>query len=445
MRFGLRAVSATLLCVVIISNGISSPSDLSKASDAAVDEALFSGRYGLTPDSAIVVGVSSTFGGMIATELPSGELRRLVSLTPTEFSMGPSIGRELPATAKVRFDVEGAEVRGLWMIRDGEAARYAKRLSRWKREEVRFVNGAVMLSGTLLVPPGLGPHPVMVYAHGAGLQTRAAAPAAEIFADLGFAVLTYDKRGTGRSTGDWRSASLADLESDLGAAIAFARSRKEIDSKRVGLWCFSQGGWLATMAAARLGDIAFMIVTAGSGVSVAENVAYEAEGQMREAGLSDDEVREGSRVARELFRLASSSASPARAKALVDESRGKRWASHVFLLNEPLGGEGWQWVQREGPIDSSSVLPKVRCPVLWIFAGRDIYVDPIEGRERIEKAAARGGNRNVTIAHFAEANHYLLECRTGFESEVAALTRFAPGYWATVTQWLRERKEEGSR
>ena len=48
-------------------------------------------------------------------------------------------------------------------------------------------------------------------------------------------VLTYDKRGSGRSTGDWSTASFADLAADLIAGIQWLRGRPDIIRSQVGV------------------------------------------------------------------------------------------------------------------------------------------------------------------------------------------------------------------
>ena len=96
----------------------------------------------------------------------------------------------------------------------GAPAVQAKKAHFYREEFVSFRNGPVTLSGTLLLPESRGPHPAIVLAHGSGAQDRNGYLAnirfmADHLARHGIAVLTFDKRGSGRSTGDWASARLA--------------------------------------------------------------------------------------------------------------------------------------------------------------------------------------------------------------------------------------------
>src|SRR5215203_6177865 len=67
-----------------------------------------------------------------------------------------------------------------------------------------FQNGDVRLAFTLDLPPGPGPFPAIVAGHGSGKLTRQnLAGFAAQWNRLGFAVLRFDKRGVGESTGTY--------------------------------------------------------------------------------------------------------------------------------------------------------------------------------------------------------------------------------------------------
>ncbi|UJJ31144.1 alpha/beta hydrolase [Halopseudomonas maritima] len=101
-------------------------------------------------------------------------------------------------------------------------------------------------------PPGVGPFPVVVMAHGLGgtRQMRLGAYA-ERFVAAGYACLVFDYRHFGESGGEPRQ--LLDIGRQLDdwkAAVAHARSLVEVDPAKVILWGTSFGGGhvLATAA-----------------------------------------------------------------------------------------------------------------------------------------------------------------------------------------------------
>src|SRR5262245_14310786 len=113
-----------------------------------------------------------------------------------------------------------------------------------------FQSGDVRLAFSLDLPSGAGPFPAVVMGHGSGRTTRDQLLwASRHFTDLGFAVLRFDKRGVGESTGTYVFVGTDDspwvfpqLASDVAAGVRFLRTRPEIDPKRIGLFGNSQAG-----------------------------------------------------------------------------------------------------------------------------------------------------------------------------------------------------------
>jgi uncharacterized protein len=145
-----------------------------------------------------------------------------------------------------------------------------------------FENGGVHLAFSLDLPQGQGPFPAVVLGHGSGKTTRDQMIwAARHFTELGFAVLRFDKRGVGESTGTYVFVGTDDspwvfpqLASDVAAGVRFLRTRPEIDGRRIGLFGNSQAGWILPIAARDLGDVAFMILWSGPVCTVGQEMFY---------------------------------------------------------------------------------------------------------------------------------------------------------------------------
>lgn len=145
-----------------------------------------------------------------------------------------------------------------------------------------FQNGDVRLAFTLDLPPGKGPFPAIVAGHGSGKITRQQLGwLTERFTRLGFAVLRFDKRGVGDSTGTYVFVGTRDsqevfpqLASDIAAGVRFLRTRPEIDPRRIGLVGSSQAGWILPLAARELGDVSFLVLLSGPVCTVGEEMFY---------------------------------------------------------------------------------------------------------------------------------------------------------------------------
>ena len=113
-----------------------------------------------------------------------------------------------------------------------------------------------------------------------------------LYAARGFAVLSYDKRGVGKSTGNWGEASFEDLADDAVAAARFLQGRAGIAANQIGFWGLSQGGWIAPLAASRFPDAAFAIALSGGGLSPAEQELFDSEYELSKAGYAANEVND---------------------------------------------------------------------------------------------------------------------------------------------------------
>jgi fermentation-respiration switch protein FrsA (DUF1100 family) len=103
--------------------------------------------------------------------------------------------------------------------------------------DVSFRNGGTVLKGTLCVPRASGHHPAAVLLQGSGPQSRWGTTryVADRLARAGVVALTYDKRGSGESGGDWRTATYNDLANDALAGVALLAARSDVDRGHVGL------------------------------------------------------------------------------------------------------------------------------------------------------------------------------------------------------------------
>lgn len=147
-------------------------------------------------------------------------------------------------------------------------------------ENVKFNNSdaGVTLSGTLTRPSQKGKYPVVILISGSGRHDRDGSamthkPFLVLSDDLtrkGIAVLRYDDRGFGESTGDFSKATTADFAQDVLSAVGYLKSRKDIDIEQIGLIGHSEGGIIAPLAANQTSDFSFMVSLAGTGIPGSE-------------------------------------------------------------------------------------------------------------------------------------------------------------------------------
>ncbi len=146
-----------------------------------------------------------------------------------------------------------------------------------------FESAGARLHFVVDLPSGTGPFPGIVIGAGSGRTTTSDGAAYVPFLlQRGFAVLRYDKRGSGQSTGTYRGVSannsesqIAELAGDMAAALATLAARPGIDAGRLGLMGTSQAGWVMVAAAERTPLARFTIAVTGSVVPIGVNIRYE--------------------------------------------------------------------------------------------------------------------------------------------------------------------------
>ena len=156
--------------------------------------------------------------------------------------------------------------------------------------EIEFRNAEqdIGLAGMLFVPEGEGPFPAAVIIHGSGTShrnNRWYLTLAKFLQDNGVVVLLPDKRGSEKSGGDWRSASFEDLATDTLAAVHFLGSQPHVGITNIGIVGMSQGGWIAPIVASESDEVAFVVSMVGSAVTTHEQLSYEENHNLRQAGF----------------------------------------------------------------------------------------------------------------------------------------------------------------
>lgn len=344
--------------------------------------------------------------------------------------------------AQLRVDAETEEITGVIPAWEPDVRVHLKRSEApapdFREEEVRFQNGSVSLAGTLIQPLSPGPHSAVVLVHGSGAPGRSNIRYRSygiFFARHGIAALVYDKRQ------GFETATFDDLASDAAAAVRFLKTRKDMDSARVGLAGFSQGGWLAPLAASRLDGVAFLILQVAASVSVEEQELQRVRYGMADEGFSEEDIARAAAYTKLVFDVAYRGEDWAKLAAATEKAKGEPWAEQVQLAASPDELEGW----RRQRFDPEPVLRKTTIPVLVLYGERDSVVPPAENAERMRRLLAEAGNKDVTIKVFPRANHSLEwfgELRQGtwrWPEGYWVWAKKAPGYAETVIGWLRER------
>jgi hypothetical protein len=326
-------------------------------------------------------------------------------------------------------------------------------------EDIRFDNkkDALTLAGTLTLPSKTGKFPAVILITGSGAQNRDEELAGHkpflVLSDYltknGIAVLRYDDRGYGGSTGNFTSATTEDFTGDVRSAIDYLKTRPEIDLKKIGLIGHSEGGIIAPMVAADSKDVSYVVMLAGPGIPGDEILSKQSWLIGKANGLSDSVLTNGDIVNRKIHRVLKSRASIEEVRkelTLIMEDALSKMPSaqqppadrRSAVIAEKVNAIATPWFRFFVNYDPVPVLEKVKCPVLALNGAKDLQVPPEENLEAIQKALTKAGNKNFMVRELPELNHLFQESTTGSPSEYAVIEQtISPSALKEITDWVK--------
>ena len=355
-----------------------------------------------------------------------------------EFISGPALYVPAPVRRTITFSGSRAHVVDL----DGKGRQSEATRIPIRQEEVTFKNGDVTLSGTLVVPEGKAKRrPALVFTHGGGAQLREVYwGLGYLYAARGFVVLSYDKRGVGKSTGNWLAASFQDLADDAVAAAKFLRARTDVNPKQIGFWGQSQGGWIAPLAASRFPDSAFAIALSGGGLTPAETELFDTEYELTKAGYTANEVKDAltfQRLKNDIIANDANDEWEQYAKARP-KAREQKWYRHqgIDVRGPEKRDDGfWPYMRKFYFYDPSPTLRSMDAPLLAIFGELDTPEGVKAEVRAIEQIMNQAGRRDYLIKVYPSARHNLMEAPRDNPDEYVRLKRFPPGFFETMVDW----------
>jgi uncharacterized protein len=270
----------------------------------------------------------------------------------------------------------------------------------------------------------------------------------------GVAVLRYDDRGVGGSSGDYEAATVEELAGDGRAAIEYLRGRDDVDAARIGILGHSEGGLYAAMLAAEDPDIAFVVGMAAPAVNGVDLIVAQNDAIARSQGESGAEIARA-RASAEVAMPAARDGDRAALEASLRDYLGGLWdlqspqdrsiigAREPFVqrqVSSLMDRYLSDWFRSILAYDPSSDWEQVSVPVLGLFGARDVQVVTEQNAPALRAALAAGGNEDVEIVVFPDANHLFQASRTGALEEYSMLEpAFTPDFLPTLVDWVTAR------
>jgi fermentation-respiration switch protein FrsA (DUF1100 family) len=316
----------------------------------------------------------------------------------------------------------------------------------YRDEDVTYVNKTAgnTLPATLTIPPGKGPFPAALLIVGSGPHDRDESllghkpflVLSDYLTRKGIAVLRADKRGIGKSTGDYATSTTADFAGDAEAGVAYLKTRAEVDPHKIGLIGHSEGGVIAPMVAAGDPDVAFIVMMAGTGVTgnqiiVEQSRLIELAGGASQEKADEDAARQSDLLAVVVKEKDSATLeNDLGIKLIANGTPEAQVGTQVKALTSP-------WFRYFLTYDPATALRKVTCPVLAINGSKDLQVPPALNLPAIRKALEEGGNKHFEIDELPGLNHLFQTAKTGSPSEYAEIEEtMSPVALDKIAGWI---------
>lgn len=404
--------------------------------------------------------VSLTNGTYFATlDVPKQKISRL----PVSVSLlGDSVVLEVEDVAsrfKGRLLGGGKEVAGTWSqpgYRTAMTLEYAPppisaapkaRLTPpYREEEIQYVNPEAQLrfGGMLSVPAGKGPFPAVVLVPDEGAYDREGAVGdyrllgilGDYLTRRGIAVLRFDSRGAGVTGG--QLANVRETVSDVQSALAYLRTRPEINVDQLGVIGHGVGGNVALLSATKSLPPSFVVTLAAHGLPSTKLLVEQQVALLRSVAADEAQIENASKRQQAMIDVIQNTNDVQQARAIVanmlrqanagmDSLTAAGSATHLTTrrYREYLG------------FNPLAEMEKVKCPVLLLNGTADLNISPDSNLPPLNKALK--GSRKVVARKLPGVNHL-------FQPDPSAWTMlngeqkpiFSPEAQETIRAWIMD-------
>ncbi|MFZ7104853.1 MAG: alpha/beta hydrolase family protein [Peptococcaceae bacterium] len=241
-------------------------------------------------------------------------------------------------------------------------------------QEVEYKVGNNLFSATIALPAVDGKFPGVVLIPGSGQVDRNEnvkgypinifKEIAHFLAENGIASLRYDKRGVGKSGGDYWSTGFYDNSGDVSSIISYFKNHSSINSESVFLLGHSEGAIIATRLAGTGTDVSGIILLAGS----CQNGETLLKWQSRQVvkGLTGFNAW--------LIKTFHIDVAKAQQKQIDKIKKSTGDSLRIQLVNKINA----KWMREFLDYNPAVDFPNVKCPILAITGSKDIQVDPAD-------------------------------------------------------------------
>lgn len=394
------------------------------------------GAFGLPITQVVLSGDEVTIMIESLSGEFTGELSSQASVIDGDWKQG---GQSLPLTLKKTQSAPQPS----W-VDDAEPISYLV-------EEVTFVSvsdQSIKLSGTLTKPGLNEAYPAIILVSGSGPQNRDSElyghkpfnRLADKLTRAGYAVLRYDDRGVGASSGDFSQATSFDFADDARGAVQYLAGRSDVSSDQIVLMGHSEGALISLIASNRGASVSRLVLVAGPVLPYAEFVIDQVRDISKASGDIGLVTRQKVKAQKQLIADAIEAGPDAIAIEEAVFQRLRKLGVPNDRARKQAAPFGTPWLSTFLFIDPREEMATITVPSLYLWGEKDLQVNAEKNQAAFE-ALNLGAAAESTV--LSGHNHLFQEAETGQISEYASAgTPMSDEFMETVLDWLDRERDE---
>lgn len=235
---------------------------------------------------------------------------------------------------------------------------------------------------------------VVIFVHGDGAQNATQdggyKPLMERFAKQGYASVSWDKLGVGKSTGNWLDQTMDERAQEVEEVMEWAENQEDINTEKIILWGASQAGWVIPKVQQEREDVTASILV-GPAINWLRQGAYNTTEEMKSEGKTEDEIMRvlnNDKKESDLIRAGASY------ENYIEET-----------ADDSLSEERYVFVQKNITADATEDIEKIESPVHIVLAENDLNVDSNETEKTYKQLLPES---QLTVRTISRVGHSML-------------------------------------
>lgn len=328
-----------------------------------------------------------------------------------------------------------------------------------KELNVKNESEGVVLSGTLTLPEGNGPFLGVVLVAGSGEMDRDQTYEGHKFfsvlsnylAENGIASYRYDKRGVGKSTGDFNTATLETFASDANVALKALKMNSKIS--KVGFIGQSEGTKVASMAALKNEDCDFLVLMAPYALPSDQGLLLQTQAMLKARGIEKEKIQKQIEIESQIWELIKTSHDIGQIREKAKKIIENNLEDYLYINDkneediEKAIEENLNWFVNSINLDEmrnyndTNFLSKLNCDVYAVTGDKDLYVVYPNDFNQVKSLLESNNKIESTFKIYPGLNHLFQNCKTGLPEEVSEISEtIDTQVMMDISEWINKKR-----